>query len=164
MLATPPVPRLTRRQGLTALAILGPVGVLAACSSGGEPAPTDSSGLPATVSAAVAAQERDLVALYDAVIAAYPELAPSIELIRDQHAQHAATLDASSRPPSSPSTTDLPQTQDKVLVALVSAERRAMRQRIDSCVMADEAGLARTLAFIAASEGSHVPALRDLRS
>lgn len=164
MLVPPPLPRFTRRQGLTALAVVGPIGLLAACSSSAEPGPESSSQLPATVSAAVAAQEQELVALYVAVIAAYPVLGPSIAPIADQHRQHATSLGASSSPSPSPTATELPETADEALAALMSAERQAMRQRIDSCVEADEPGLARTLAFIAASEGSHVPALRDLRS
>ena len=42
--------------------------------------------------------------------------------------------------------------------------REAARSRIRACVAADDADLARLLTFIAASEASHVPALRDLRS
>ena len=155
---------LTRRQGLSALAVLGPIGFLAACSGRAEPEPATPTALPATVATAVAAQEQDLVALYDAAIAAFPELAVSIQPIRDQHSQHATSLDSASTPSPLPTTIDLPETVEAALVALVSAERRAKRQRIDACVEAGEAGLARTLAFIAASEGSHVPALRDLRA
>ena len=154
---------LTRRQGLTAVAVLGPIGFLAACSSSGDPEPPASSSLPATVATAVAAQEQQLVALYAAVIAAYPDLAEPLQEISAQHAAHAATLDPDSTP-ASPSTVELPETAAEAVVALASAERRAMRQRIDACVEATDAGLARTLAFIAASEGSHVPALRDLRT
>lgn len=164
MLVPPPLPRLTRRQGLTALAVLGPIGLLAACRTSAEPGPEPSSQPPAGVSSAVAAQEQELVALYEAVIAAYPALAPSITPIADQHRRHATSLDASGSPAPSLSPTDLPETADEALTALVAAERRAMRQRIDACVEASEPGLARTLAFIAASEGSHVPALRDLQS
>lgn len=155
---------LTRRQGLTAVAILGPVGFLAACSSTDEPGPATPSALPATISTAVAAQEQDLVALYDAIIAAFPALGAPLQVIRDQHGQHAATLDPSSSPSPAPTSQDLPEDENAAVAALVTAERRAMRQRIDACVEASEAGLARTLTFIAASEGSHVPALRDLRS
>ena len=152
---------LTRREGLTALAVLGPVGLLAACSGGSDLEPVTPTTLPATVATAAAAQEQELVVLYDAVIGALPDLAPSLRPIREQHVRHASTLDASSRP--SPTPIDVPETLDRALVSLVAAERRAMRQRIDSCVEADVADLARTLAFIAASEASHVPALRALR-
>ncbi len=157
------IPVVTRRQGLTALAVLGPVGFLAACSSSSDAEPVDPTSAPATVSTAVAAQEHELVQLYDATIAAYPEVATALQLIRDQHEQHAMALDASSSASSAPPT-EVAESVDKALVALVSAEKKAMRQRIDACVEAEDAGLARTLAFIAASESSHVPALRDLRA
>jgi hypothetical protein len=163
MLGPLPVPHLTRRQGFTALAVLGPVGLLAACSSA-EPGPTTPTEAPATVASAVAAQEQELVALYSAVMTAYPVLAPSIAAIADQHRQHAASLDAETEPSPTPSSSEIPDSQEKALVALVSAERKATRQRVEACVEAADAGLARTLAFIAASESSHVPALRDLRS
>lgn len=166
MPAPPPghrLPAVTRRQGLTALAILGPVGFLAACSSDSEPDPAEPTALPATVSTGVAAQEQELVAMYDAAIAAYPEVASALQVIRDQHLEHAMALDATSSPSPSP-TAEVAESVDAALVSLVKAERRAMRQRIDACVEAQEAGLARTLAFIAASEAAHVPALRDLRA
>jgi len=155
---------LTRRQGLTAVAVLGPIGFLGACSSGAEPEPPASSSLPATVATAVAAQEQELVAFYAAVIAAYPELAEPLQAISAQHALHASTLDPTSGPSTAPPSSDLPETAEEALAALVSAEKRATRQRIDACVEATDAGLARTLAFIAASEGSHASELRDLRA
>ena len=158
-----PMPVVTRRQGLTALAVLGPIGFLAACSSSSDADPIEPTAVPATVSTAVAAQEQELVQLYDATIAAYPEIAAALQVIRDQHQQHAMALDASSSPSSAPPT-EIAESVDRALVALVSAEKKAMRQRIDACVEAEDAGLARTLAFIAASESSHVPALRDLRA
>jgi hypothetical protein len=152
---------LTRRQGLTAVALLGPVGFLTACSSSAEPGPTATAPAPATVASAAAAQENELVALYDLVIAAFPALAAALAPLGDQHRAHAASLDTTAAV--LPSPTSAPASADEALAALIAAERRAMRQRVDSCVEADEPGLARTLAFIAASEGSHVPALRALR-
>lgn len=155
---------LTRRQGLAAVALLGPVGFLAACSGSEEPDPATPTTLPATIATAVAAREQELVSLYDAIIAAFPDLAGPLQPIRDQHGQHAAALDPSSAASPSPTATEVPEDADQAIATLLRAERRAMRERIDACVEAEDVGLARTLAFVAASEGSHVPALRELRS
>ena len=162
-----PQPTLTRRQGLTAAALLGPLGLIAACTTQ-EAAPTDetaaasASAATAGLAGEVAEQERRLVAQYDAAISAFPALSRTLGDIRDQHVQHAAALDASATATAVP--VAAPAGQAAALGALIAAEREAMRSRIESCVAAQDAGLARTLAFIAASEGSHVPALRDLRA
>jgi hypothetical protein len=58
----------------------------------------------------------------------------------------------------------LPTDPRAAIGVLIDAERSAMRQRIDACVAATDPETARTLTFIAASEGSHVPALKDLQS
>ncbi len=167
MLATPPfagTPRLTRRQGFLALAALGPIGLLAACSSDAEPGPSTPTAAPATISTAVAEQERELVAHYDATITAFPELAVALQAIRDQHIQHGTALDPESAAEEAPAPPEVPEGVNRAIAALVTAERRASRDRIDACVEAQDAGLARLLTFIAASEASHVPALRDLRA
>jgi hypothetical protein len=158
---------LTRRQGLTAVAVVGAVGVLTACTSQNA-APDASSGAAAAASATagladeVAAQEHDLVAVYDAVIAGFPSLAAALGTIRDQHVQHAAALGSPATAAATPGAA--PGSQGAALGMLIGAERDALHARIASCVAAPDAALARTLAFIAASEGSHVPALRDLRA
>ena len=165
----PPIrqPSLTRRQGLTAVALLGPVGLLAACSSD-EPtsAPSDpaSSAQPAPgdPAADVSAGEQELIALYDGVIGAFPALGATLEAIRDEHRQHAAALAATAVP--SAAVVTAPASRSAALRLLIAAEREAMHSRIAASVAAPDPALARTLAFIAASEGSHVPALRDLRA
>ena len=156
--------RFSRRQGLTALAVLGPVGLFTACSSGAAPTESTAAPSPATVSSAVAAQERELVALYDAVIAAHPELASALQVIADQHREHAVALEDGGDEAATASVSPAPAEAQAALATLIAAERRAMRQRVDACVEADAPGLARTLAYIAASEGSHVAALRDVRA
>ena len=55
-----------------------------------------------------------------------------------------------------------PVTAKSAVRTLIAAERAAARQRIEACVAATEPGLARTLAFIAASEASHIPALKEV--
>lgn len=161
-----PVPIIRRRGllGLAALATLAPV--LSACSSDespDEPGPTNT---PLPLPAAVAAEERQLVAVYAAVAAAFPDLAPGISTIGAQHQAHAdalASIEADPADSASATPIAVPGTRSEVLAFLVASERRAMRERIDACVGADQPELARTLAFIAASEGAHIPALKDLR-
>lgn len=160
---------LTRRESLLALGLLAPIGLLAACSGSPEPSPgsTSASAPPADLAAEVAAEESALVSTYDAVLAAATglgdEAAGLLGLIRDQHAQHLAALGGAAAPPP-PSGSPSPVTIDAAVANLIAAEREAARSRIRACVAADDAELARLLTFIGASEASHVPALRDLRS
>jgi hypothetical protein len=167
-----PAPGLiTRREGLLALALLAPAGLVAACTGSSPAAGSSPTGsvaadgtAPAALASDVAAQEAALVAQYESVLAAVgtadAEATAMLSAIRDEHAAHRDALggsDASPPAPSSPS--DLPT----AVAALVAAERDAARARIRSCVDAADAELARLLALIGASEASHVPALRDLR-
>ncbi len=159
-------PSFTRREGLTALGLLGPVGLLAACTSDAAPDEPLPSASPLSIAAATASAELELVALYAAVAAAFPDLAASLAPIGAQHQSHADAVagGGTSEPSASPTPIAVPGTRSQALDLLVASERRAMRERIDACVAADEPGLARTLAFLGASEASHIPALRDLRS
>ena len=159
------MPSLTRRAGL-ALLLAVPVGALAACAgdSGADPEPDPSE--PTGAAAAIdeqAAQEVDLVALYDAVLAAFPGSAvePLLTAVRDQHAQHCDALGGGSEP--STTTPMVPATLAAALSALAATEREASRARVRACVEAADPEAARLLALIAASEASHVPALRDAR-
>lgn len=159
---------LTRREGLVALALLAPAGLLAACSGAEEPTPgsTTASAPTADLAGEVAAEESTLIATYDAVLAATglgDEASARLALIRDQHAQHLEALGGTAGPATS-SESSSPLTTDAAVANLIAAEREASRSRIRACVSADDAELARLLTFIAASEASHVPALRDLRS
>lgn len=161
-------PGLSRRRALGALALLTPIGLVAACTSAGDAAP-DATATPSSPGLAeeVAAAEQDLVGRYDIAIAAFPALAAPLGALREEHAQHAAALSpaASPRPRATSTPVDpVPEGQNAVLSSLIAAEREAMKERIAACVAAEDAELARTLAFIGASEGSHVPALRGLRA
>jgi hypothetical protein len=158
---------LTRREGLVALALLTPVGILAACtgSTGPPPGSATASAPPPDLAADVAAEESALMATYDAVLSGVPGLdeaaAALLGLIRDQHAQHLEALGGSgAQPPASVATA--PATAAAAVTSLIAAERAAARSRIRACVVAEDAELARLLTFIGASEASHVPALRDL--
>ncbi len=157
---------ITRRQGLLALALIGPVGVLAACSSSAEPVPGESSAPTALAPAdASAQQETELMALYDAVLAAFPTLAAEtvavLTALRDQHAQHREALGGSAN---AAAEVTAPADITAALAALVSAEHVASRDRIRACVDSPDPETARLLALIGASEAAHVPALRDLRT
>ncbi len=156
----------TRRDGLLALALLGPAGLLAACTGTSEPGP-DATTEPSTapvVEQGVATEEAELIALYDAAIAALADSPPDVVGVltdlRDQHAAHRDALGGSTAEPTAPSA---PGTVAAVIDGLIDAEREASRARIRSCTDADDPELARLLVFVGASEASHVPALRDLR-
>ena len=159
-------PAITRRQGLRALALIGPIGVLAACSNDSapapEPSPTDTA-QPAPAEAS-AVDESALIARYDTVLGALPDadadLLTTLTAIRDQHVQHRDALGgAEPQPDPSPA----PAGVTEALTALIAAERKAGKARIRACVSAEDPDAARLLALIAASESAHVPALRDLR-
>jgi hypothetical protein len=160
-------PGITRRQGLLALGLLAPAGLLTACSGSADPAPaTATATAPAPdLAAEVAAEESVLVAAYDAVLAGQsgldPEATALLTLIRDQHAEHRDALGTPSSQAPAPAASG---TTQAALAGLIAAERDAARSRVRACVAADDAELARLLAFIGASEASHVPALRDLRA
>ncbi len=159
---------LTRREGLLALALLAPAGLIAACTGSAEPSPGSTSASAPTMdpAAEVAAEESVLIATYDAVLAAATglddEALALLALIRDQHAQHLEALGGTAGPPPSTGSSS-PLTRDAAVTNLIAAEREAARSRIRACVAADDPELARLLAFIGASEASHVPALRDVR-
>ena len=174
----PAGPLLTRRAGLLA-AVLAPAALLAGgCTSGdAEPGATGTgpdgsgstgtgstgsgpsgSGAPADVAALAAAAESDLIALYDAAIATGPGEDRSLlfTALRDQHIAHREALGGASDAPA--------PTRAPDLGALITAERQAARDRIRSCVDADDPEIARVLALIAASEAAHVPALRQVKA
>lgn len=156
-------PRLTRRQGLAALGLLGPVAVLSACSSDDDAVATATLSAepePAPPDDLVAAEEALLIAHYDAVLAAIPEtqgdVRAALTALREQHVAHREALGGGGEPVLD----DLPDSPS--VASLVAAEKAASKARIRACVEAADPELARTLAFIAASEASHVPALKDL--
>jgi hypothetical protein len=163
-------PALTRREGLLALVLLAPAGLLAACSGSADPAPASATATsPAPdLAAEVAAEESVLIAAYDAVLASPTgldaEATTLLTVIRDQHAQHRDALGAPSSPTPSTPAAAAQATAEAALAGLIAAEREAARSRVRACVAADDAELARLLTFIGASEASHVPALRDLRA
>jgi hypothetical protein len=166
---TPTTRLLTRRQGLIALAIAAGGTVVAACSSSSTPAPPTAVPSSATPADETLANEQELIAKYDVAIAGLPTLAKELTALRDQHAQHVTAL-GGTPPGTSPSTAVVPgfpgpsAGQQSIIQALIVAERSAAAQRIEACVAATDPTAARTLTFIAASEASHLPALKDLQA
>ena len=156
-------PRLTRRQGLISAALLGPAALLAACSSDEQPTATATLGSETaepTVDETVAADESLLIAHYDAVLATLPESQTSVRevlhSIREQHVAHREALGGGGEA----DLAELPE--EPSLSSLTAAEKAASKARIRSCVDTTDPELARVLAFICASEASHVPTLKRL--
>lgn len=158
-----PSPHLTRRQGLAALGLIGPVALLAACSSDDSATATATLATepePAAPDAVVAGEEAQLIAHYDAVLASLPEgqgTAREILIaLREQHVAHREALGGGGEA----ILENLPEAPS--IASLAAAEKAASKARIRACTEATDPELARTLAFIAASEASHVPTLKDL--
>lgn len=168
MPSAPPARAFTRREGLLALALAGPVALLAGCTNDAdEPAEDLASATGgADTASAAAADEAALVARYEAALSEVPEdradLREALAEIRDQHRAHLSALggadeaDATAGAPATAGTSAL-------LASLIEAERAAFRDRVRACVDARDPEQARLLSLIAASEAAHVPALRDLR-
>ncbi len=130
--------------------------LLASC---GRPTANPASGVDRGVVLVNLASEVGLVAAYDQAIALRPDVATTLQAIRDQHAQHAATLRerlGSSPPAPSPSPTSAPA---DVLAALREAERSAARERATTSTQAEGADLISLLSLIGASEAQHVAVL-----
>ena len=159
-------PDITRRQGLRALALIGPIGMLAACTeeSSPLPGPSETATTGPAPAEASAVEESAIIARYDTVIAAFPEATPglltALKAIRDQHSQHRDALGGADPEADGAA---VPTGIDAALSELVAAERRAGKSRVRACVAAEDPETARLLALIGASESAHVPALRDLR-
>jgi len=158
--------RLTRRAVLGGSAIVG-VAILTGCTS--DPAPDASTASPtgesdaadadAPVRTSVAADEAAIIALYDAVLAAYPRLSADLAPLRDEHIAHADAMGESVAPAAPPAA---PASQPQALAALVDAEQQAVAQRTSACEESTGEDIARTIALIAASEAGHAEFLRGL--
>ncbi|MEI6453747.1 MAG: hypothetical protein WCO31_04080 [Actinomycetes bacterium] len=136
---------------------------LAACGDGtSEPGsatePEPSTTTPAdVVSREVGMAEQTLITRYAEVIASFPGLAVYLEPIKAQHAEPLAAMQVEvPAPPPEPG-----QPSEKAAISMLrKAELRASIDRQASCVTSADSGLARILAFIAASEASHVAVLK----
>lgn len=162
-----------RRRTFLGLAAAAAFPLTAACTSESEtdptipptPGPTESTSPQADdapLRAQVSQEENDLVARYEATIAAHPGLASVLAPITEQHRAHlAAVLDASSEAPTTGPTPAVPADPNAALTEIISAERAAADARTTACGSAGSAELARLLALIAASEASHAEALSN---
>lgn len=144
----------TRRRLLQAASLV-PLGAIAACSSD---ATSGGSDVDDSVRQQVATNENDLLARYDATMAAFPALSDQLQPIRQQHFDHLTSVggDVVTTGLKEPK---VPASQTAALSELASAERAAATARRASCVSAANADLAWNLALIAASESQHVSAL-----
>ncbi len=135
--------------------------LLAACRDDAEPVPVDPDD---ALRAAAAERERALLARYDAVLAAEPELSARLLPLRGHHAEHLLALvgpPASGRPSPTtgpPAAVPPPAGAAAALRDLVAAERAAGAAHATDCLTASRS-LASVLASLSASELSHPVAL-----
>lgn len=144
---------LTRRHLL--LGALTGVALAAAPGCAAEPEPVSLAADPVRLESLGA--ELDLIATYEASIAARPDLAPTLTLILDQHREHAQALEVAQTeaPPPAPRAPGAAVDPN----GLRELERRAAGLRAGACVRAGNPELARLLALIGASEAQHVAVL-----
>lgn len=164
----PAPPTLTRRRALGVVA--GSALLLAGCTTedvqtAATPTVGEAAGGEATSAGAAALDEAELVARYEAVLAAFQDRDEAVTSvltdIRDQHAEHRDALGGA---PDAPTPTRVDPSLDAAIGDLLARERAAAKARRRACVAADDPAAARLLALIGASEASHVPALRELRA
>jgi hypothetical protein len=155
--------KLTRRALMVGTLGLAGAGVLAACGEQGSDVTSPGTGAKSeSVPIDVAASEQALIDQYGAAITAFPALAPAFASLQSQHQEHLAALGVEA-PAAASSTAAMAATGlEAAILGLMEAERQASRARRTSCGATADPELARTLTFIAASEASHVPALRQL--
>ena len=121
--------------------------------------PSPTADVDAQVRVSVADGEAQLIALYDAVLAAHQGLAADLEPLRAEHIAHADAVAATPTPAGpAPTVGSRPQ----ALAALIEAEQQAVAQRTGACEASTAADLARTVALIAASEAGHAEFLRGI--
>ena len=160
----------TRRRllhGVVALPALGLAATaLAACGSD-EPAPEAIEIEPSAAAEPdeTLLDELALIGAYAGTIAVYDQLRGSLTAIADQHRAHARELgateaDLAAVEPIPPNAGNAKQ----ALANLITRERNAAGQRSDAAASADDPERIRALTFIAASESSHVPELKDIRT
>ena len=108
--------------------------------------------------------ELSLIGAYLGAIEAFPELRGTLTAIADQHRAHASELGAT--PEQLNTITPIPPAAARIKPALgelIARERAAAELRADSANASTQADTVRALTFIAASESSHIPELRDIR-
>jgi len=161
------------------------VGLLVAgCTSGGPSSPAPTSPAAPDPLLAELADERSLIAAYDATMASYPAVRARLRSVRDDHAAHAAALvnvlgaaassspseatsstgsstgspTSGATPSAAPSGRPVPATVAAAVAVLRAAERSAASAR-GTVALTAAPDRARLLAGISASEASHVAVL-----
>jgi len=109
--------------------------------------------------------ELALIGAYEGTIAVHRELRGSLSTIAEQHRAHARELgatedDLAAIDPIPPQAANA----EEAVANLIKRERRAAEQRAKAAEQAEQTERVRALTFIAASESSHVPELKDIRS
>ena len=108
--------------------------------------------------------ELSLIGAYLGAIDTFPELRGSLTTIADQHRAHATALGATPEQlqgiaPIAPAAARM----KPALAELIARERAAADLRADSANTSSDPDTVRSLTYIAASESSHIPELRDIR-
>ncbi len=109
--------------------------------------------------------ELSLIGAYLGAIEAFPELRGTLTSIADQHSAHASELGATSEQiasvvPIAPAAARI----KPVLAELIARERAGAELRAEAAQSSQDSERVRTLTYIAASEASHIPELRDVRA
>jgi Ferritin-like domain len=170
----------------------GSVGIgllVAGCTADGPSDPAPSSPAPPDPLLAELADERTLIAAYDATMARHPALRPRLSAVRDDHAAHAAALVTALGPAAPPSPAASPSVSPPTVspptgdgssgaapsgtvpsgspvpatvgaaVAVLRAAERAAASARGTVALTAPADRARLLAGISACEASHVAVL-----
>lgn len=145
--------QLTRRHLLLGAVTGVALGAVAGC--GNEAEPISLAADPVRLEALGA--ELNLIAVYEASIAAQPDLAAPLTAILEQHREHARALEVQDSEAPTPAARSGAAAVG--LDALRELERQAAGLRAGACVRAGNPELARLLALIGASEAQHVAVL-----
>lgn len=146
--------------------MLGATGALAGCTGGGPSSPSPAPSTPASPDAAllvrVRAGEQELVAAYEAALAAYPALHTRLAPALAHHRKHlvalspATTGSGTTPTPSAPPAP--PASAARVLARLRQAESRRSEELLGELASAG-APLRTLLASVAAAEAAHAALL-----
>jgi hypothetical protein len=162
------------------LVLLGAAAASLAACTGDDPTPSPTAGAPdrtdpdALLRAEVTSAERDLLARYQATVAAHPALAAQLAPFSARHRRHLDAVETSgpvatpaptspgTGPPGTPSAAPtpiappaVPADPGQALTALRGAERAAADARVADCLRSEDPELAQLLAAVAACEAAH---------